>query len=78
MWGRNVVTGYAATRGLARDMALSKVDFPALGNPMRPTWAIVRSSKEKNYHRANSVIIDFASAEGNANTFIRCQNGLHF
>ena len=32
-WGLRVVNGYAATLGLARDMALSSVDLPAFGKP---------------------------------------------
>ncbi len=32
------------TFGLALEMARSRVDFPALGKPMKPTWAMLRSS----------------------------------
>ena len=35
MWFK-VVNGYPATLGRAREMALNKVDFPALGNPTNP------------------------------------------
>ena len=37
-------------------MARSKVDLPALGNPIRPKWAIVRSS-ENQQNESNCVYL---------------------
>ena len=48
-WGLTVVNGYAATTGLAREMARRRVDLPALGKPTlrerepghSPVWWLV-------------------------------------
>lgn len=47
MCGVSVVKGYAATRGRARDIDRNRVDFPALGNPMKPACAMVRISRNQ-------------------------------
>ena len=51
-WGLTVVNGYAATTGLAREMARRRVDLPALGKPTlrerepghSPVWMASASS----------------------------------